>query len=115
MGYYLIHNNNWYRAQDDAAMLHKRMAHWAATVAATNQFLAVRGLPHRLDLAEHFPYQIARARLEGASPGARLALLWEGLRDPAEPNLARRIRDSLRATGQISGAGMGSTAPIGAP
>jgi len=115
LGYYFIHANNWYRAQDDAAMLQKRMAHWDATVAATNQFLTERGQPHRLDLAEHFPYQTARARLQGASPAARLALLWDGLRDPGEPVLARRIRDSMRAIRDVSGTGMDGADPVGAP
>ena len=30
LGFYRIHNNNWYRPIDDAAMLRKRMAHWQA-------------------------------------------------------------------------------------
>ncbi|MEX1660897.1 glycosyltransferase [Thioclava sp. 15-R06ZXC-3] len=112
LGFYLIHANNWYRAQDDAEMLQKRMAHWAATVAASNEFLTAHDLPHRLELDDHFPYQVARARLEGAAPSARLDLLWNGLRDPGEPNLARRIRDCLRAMQQVSSAGMGGADPV---
>jgi glycosyltransferase involved in cell wall biosynthesis len=96
LGFYRIHANNWYRPVDDAPMLRKRMAHWQTTVDATNQFLAERGLPERLSLADHYPYHVALARLDGAGMRTRLGLALEGLRFAGEPNPLRRVRDAVR-------------------
>lgn len=115
LGFYRIHNNQWYRADDDAKMLQKRMAHWKATVSATNRFLRAKGVPIRLDLADHHPYQVAQARLSGAGPGARAQLLLHGLRDLGEPNLLRRARDALRDVQQVSGVGMTGVSPVATP
>lgn len=106
LGFYRIHANNWYRAVDDAAMLQKRMAHWQATLTATNRFLSTHRPDLRVSLEAHLPYQTAHARLHGANPATRLRLLLKGFGDQAEPNLARRIRDALRSAVQISGKGM---------
>jgi len=96
-GCYRIHDNNWFRRADDAAMLRKRMAHWKATVEATNRFLDARGSPYRLSLADHHPYQLAAARLAEPDARSRGQLLLRGLAFGGEPNLPRRIRDTLRA------------------
>jgi len=96
LGFYRIHNNNWYRACDDAAMLRKRMAHWQATVEATNRFLSDRDSPARLRLRDHHPYQLASARLMGVDARTRLKIVIEGLLFTGEPNLLRRTRDALR-------------------
>ncbi|QSY95652.1 glycosyltransferase [Rhizobium bangladeshense] len=96
LGFYRIHNNNWYRPYDDAAMLRKRIAHWKAVVEATNQFLSAHDLAGRLRLGDHYPYQVASARLEGADIRTRFRLAMEGLLFAGEPNLLRRTRDALR-------------------
>ncbi|MDK4736836.1 glycosyltransferase [Rhizobium sp. CNPSo 3490] len=96
LGFYRIHNNNWYRPVDDAAMLRKRMAHWRTVVDATNQFLSAHGLAGRLRLTDHFPYRVASARLEGADARTRFRLGVEGLFFAGEPNLLRRMREALR-------------------
>jgi glycosyltransferase involved in cell wall biosynthesis len=96
LGFYRIHDNNWYREVDDAAMLRKRMAHWQATVEATNRFMAERGLPGRLRMADHHPYHVASARLEGADARTRLRLVVKGAFFAGEPNPLRRMRDALR-------------------
>lgn len=104
-GFYRIHSNNWYRAADDATMLRKRMAHWHATVEATNRFLAARGARERLNLADHLPCQVASAKLDGADAHARIRLALQGLLFAGEPNLLRRLRDVLvtdRALGRIA-------------
>ncbi|MBL0373802.1 glycosyltransferase [Rhizobium sp. KVB221] len=97
LGYYRIHNNNWYRPVDDAPMLRKRMAHWQATVEVTNRFLSDHDMPGRLRLADHYPYRVASARLDGADTRTRLKLAVEGLFFAGEPNLLRRTRDALRS------------------
>ncbi|WP_118138613.1 glycosyltransferase family 2 protein [Oceanicella sp. SM1341] len=97
LGAYRIHANAWFRAEDDAPMLARRVAHWQAVVEETNAFLARRGAPRRLSLADHFPLRLAQARLAGAGPAERLRLLAAGLRDASEPNPLRRARDTLRA------------------
>jgi glycosyltransferase involved in cell wall biosynthesis len=96
LGFYRIHNNNWYREVDDAAMLRKRMAHWQATVEATNRFLAERGLPGRLRMADHHPYHVASARLDGVDARTRLGLVVKGAFFAGEPNPLRRMRNALR-------------------
>lgn len=115
LGFYRIHANQWYRAEDDARMLQKRMAHWKATVDVTERFLRQNRLPWRVNLADHHPYQVAEARLHGVGLGERARLLLHGLRDSGEPNLLRRVRDTLREARQISGAGMESATPIATP
>lgn len=101
LGFYRIHNNAWYRARDDRAMLVKRMRHWRATVEVSNRFLARRGRAERLALSDHFWFQAALARLgDPDAPGA-LRLLLLGLGDPGEPSLLRRLRDSLRAVAAL--------------
>jgi len=106
LGFYRIHNNNWYRAVDDTAMLRKRMAHWRVTVETTNRFLAVHGLPGRLNLSDHYPYRVAAAKLEGADLRTRFGLLLHGFLFAGEPNLLRRVRDALRAIRDVPSAGM---------
>ncbi|MBY5766558.1 glycosyltransferase [Rhizobium leguminosarum] len=96
LGFYRIHNNNWYRPVDDAAMLRRRMAHWQATVEATNRFLSAHDLAGRLRLTDHYPYRVASARLQGADTRTRFRLAVEGLFFAGEPNLLRRTRDALR-------------------
>jgi glycosyltransferase involved in cell wall biosynthesis len=96
LGFYRIHDNNWYRPIDDAAMLRKRIAHWQASVEATNRFLSARHLPGRLRLTDHYPYKVASARLAGVDTYTRLKLAAEGLFFAGEPNLLRRMRDTLR-------------------
>jgi glycosyltransferase involved in cell wall biosynthesis len=102
LGFYRIHANHWYRAADDMAMLRKRMAHWEATVDATNLFLASRKAPRRLRLADHFPYQVASAQLYGVDPSRRLQLALRGLLFAGEPNRLRRMRDVLRSVSNLS-------------
>lgn len=103
LGAYRIHNNNWFRYQVDAPMLRRRMAHWETTVRLTNAFLADRGLPGRLDLADHFPYQAAAARLGLPDAPGRLALLCLGLGDRSEANPLRRVREAARAVRGVNG------------
>lgn len=109
LGFYRIHANNWYRPVDDAAMLRKRMAHWQTTVDVTNQFLAAHAMPARLRMADHHPYHVASAKLEGVDWRARLGLAVDGLFFKGEPDLLRRTRDALRTAIQLPGAeGRGS-------
>ncbi len=96
LGFYRIHNNNWYRPIDDAAMLRKRMAHWQAVVEATNLFLSAHELAGRLDLNDHHPYQVASAKLVGVDTRTRFKIAVGGLFFAGEPNLFRRMRDALR-------------------
>jgi glycosyltransferase involved in cell wall biosynthesis len=96
LGFYRLHgDNNWSR-EVDAAMLGRRMAHWAATVEATNRFLDARGAAGRLSLSDHWHYRLAEAELAGAGPGARLRLALEGLSFAGEPDPLRRLRDAVR-------------------
>lgn len=103
LGYYRIHNNHWYRSVDDAAMLRKRLAHWQSTVETTNQFLADWNLPDRLRLSDHYPYQLATARLNGIDTTSRLKLALKGLLFAGEPSLLRRTRDALRIAYELPG------------
>lgn len=98
---YRIHNNTWFRQQDDKPMLRRRLAHWEDSVAVTNAFLAARGRPERVSVADHFDHGLAAARL--ALPGApgRGALLWRGLLDAGEPKLVRRILQTLRGLAAV--------------
>lgn len=96
LGFYRLHNNNWYRATDDAAMLRRRMEHWLRTVSETNAFMARTGRPARLSLADHLPYQVAAARLQGAALPRKLSLAAKNAGFAGEPNPLRRIRDALR-------------------
>jgi glycosyltransferase involved in cell wall biosynthesis len=96
LGYYRIHNNSWFRHDDDAGMLHRRMVHWEATVGTINRYLNSRGRPEELSLADHHPYHVAAARLSGASLSRRLRLAANGFSFAGEPNLLRRVRDALR-------------------
>ena len=86
LGSYRIHANQWYRARDDAAMLARRAAHWRATVEATNAWLAARGRPERLSLADHHPHRAAAARLAGAGRARAGVARAQG------PRLRRRAR-----------------------
>jgi glycosyltransferase involved in cell wall biosynthesis len=97
LGFYRIHDNNWYRPVDDAPMLQKRIAHWQACVEETNRFLSRRNFPARLRLSDHFPSRVACARLAGVDAPTRFRLLARGLCFSGEPNLLRRTRDALRA------------------
>jgi glycosyltransferase involved in cell wall biosynthesis len=113
LGFYRIHNNNWFRQSDNAATLRKRMAHWRVTLDATNRFLFTHGLAERLRLADHHPYQVAAAMLEGADTLTRLKLGLDGLFFPGEPNLLRRTRNALRTVRELPrpGVGMGLAEP----
>ncbi len=97
LGFYRIHDNTWYRPLDDAAMLRKRMAHWVASIDVMNQFLSSHNLPAPLRLADHYPYQVALAQMEGGNIWSRFELAMQGIAYPGEPNLMRRMRDALRA------------------
>lgn len=108
LGAYRIHQNAWFRATDDAASLRKRMAHWKATVDVTNRWLAGRGRPERLSLADHHPYNVAAARLSGVDARERLALLAQGLRFRGEANLARRARRALAMARSLPPRGAGA-------
>ncbi|EJZ18836.1 glycosyltransferase, partial [Rhizobium sp. Pop5] len=106
LGFYRIHNNNWYRSTEDAATLRRRMTHWQRTVEATNLFLSAHALPARLHLTDHYPYRIASAKLQGADARTRFKLAVEGLFFAGEPNLLRRLRDSLRSARSLSRLGL---------
>ena len=106
LGFYRIHNNNWYRSTEDATTLRRRMTHWQRTVEATNLFLSAHQLPARLHLTDHYPYRIASAKLQGADARTRFKLAVEGLFFAGEPNLLRRTRDSLRAARGLSRLGL---------
>jgi glycosyltransferase involved in cell wall biosynthesis len=96
LGSYRIHQNNWYRDSDDAAMLRRRMQHWRETVELTNAFLDRRGETARLRLDDHLPHRLAAARLDGAGWVERAILLAEALRFSGEPDLLRRWRNAVR-------------------
>ena len=96
LGFYRIHADQWHRRTDDAAMLRRRMAHWATIVDATNGFLAHRGTGGRLRLGDHFPYQVAAARLDGIDMIGRIRLALQGMVFAGEPNPLRRVRDLVR-------------------
>ncbi|MGO7424492.1 glycosyl transferase, partial [Rhizobium ruizarguesonis] len=106
LGFYRIHNNNWYRPTEDATTLRRRMTHWQHTVEATNLFLSAHKLPARLHLTDHYPYRIASAKLQGADARTRFKLAVEGLFFAGEPNLLRRTRDSLRSARGLSRLGL---------
>jgi hypothetical protein len=106
LGFYRIHNNNWYRSSEDAATLRRRMTHWQHTVEATNLFLSAHELPARLHLTDHYPYRVASAKLQGADARTRFKIAVEGLFFGGEPNLLRRTRDSLRAARGLSRLGL---------
>jgi hypothetical protein len=108
LGFYRLHNNNWYRDIDDAPMLRRRMAHWHSTVEQTNNFLSARGAHRAISLADHFPYQVAAARLSGVTARQRLELMVRGLRFGGEPNLLRRSREALHAVSRLPRAGAGA-------
>lgn len=97
LGFYRIHENTWYRSVDDAAMLRKRMSHWIATVDVMNKFLSSNNLPATLRLADHYPYRVALAQMEGGNFRTRFHLAMQGIAFAGEPNLMRRMRDALRA------------------
>lgn len=106
LGFYRLHGgNNWSR-DVDAAVLGRRMAHWKATVEATNRFLDARGVRGRLRMSDHWPYRLAEADLAGAGQVARLRLALEGLTFAGEPDPLRRARDSVRVV-------LGPRAPAG--
>ncbi|WJH37621.1 glycosyltransferase (plasmid) [Aliirhizobium terrae] len=108
LGFYRIHNNNWYRSTDDTAMLKKRMAHWRATLDATNRFLVMHNLANGLRLVDHHPYQVASAMLGGADMLTRLKLGMNGFSFPGEPNFLRRVRDALRTALTLPRSGVGT-------
>ena len=95
LGYYRIHNNAWYRKQDDAKMLARRMDHWEDTVRITNLFLSQEGRSERIDLKDHFDYRAGQFRLRRPGGPGILSLIWHGLTDAGEPNPVRRLRDTL--------------------
>ncbi len=97
LGFYRIHDNTWYRPVDDAAMLRKRMAHWAATIDVMNRFLSSHNPPATLHLSDHYPYQVALAQMEGGGLWTRFQLAMRGIAFAGEPHLMRRMRDALRA------------------
>jgi glycosyltransferase involved in cell wall biosynthesis len=97
LGAYRIHDNAWYRARDDRDMLMRRVAHWQETVRVTNLALTALRLRGQVRLRDHFDHQVAVARLGHPDAPGPLRLLGLGLRNPGEPNLARRLRGTLRA------------------
>lgn len=101
LGFYRIHDNTWYRARDDHAMLTKRMRHWRASVEVSNRFLARHGRPERLALSDHFSFQAAAARIGHPDALSALRLFLLGLSDAGEPSLLRRARDSFRAVAEM--------------
>lgn len=96
LGFHRIHASQWHRQTDDAAMLRRRMAHWATIVDVTNGFLAHRGAGGRLRLDDHFPYRVAAARLDGIDMIGRIRLALQGMAFAGEPNPLRRVRDMAR-------------------
>lgn len=96
LGFYRLHDSNNWSREVDAAMLRRRMAHWTATVEATNRFLDARGAEDRLRLSDHWPYRLAEADLAGAGPVARLRLALDGLAFAGEPDPLRQLRDAVR-------------------
>ena len=96
LGFYRLHDSNNWSRDVDAAVLRRRMAHWTATVEATNRFLDARGARGRLRLSDHWPYRLAEADLAGAGSVARLRLALEGLAFAGEPDPLRRLRDAVR-------------------
>jgi hypothetical protein len=82
-------------------MLRKRMEHWKTTVEEINRFLGARRAHQALHMKDHFPYQIASARLAGAEPLQRLRLAAQGLRFAGEPNFIRRLRDVVREVSSL--------------
>ena len=110
LGCYRIHDNLWYREVEDPAMLRRRMAHWEATVDASNRFLAERGLAGRLEIAAHLPHRLAAARLRGATPRQRLELAAASLAFHGEPNPLRRLRDAIRTARSLPGSHLGAPA-----
>lgn len=96
LGFYRIHNNTWFRQQDDRQMLARRMAHWAATADVTNAFLAERGQSGRLRVTDHLDYQAAALRLGHEGHPGLPRLLWLALTTPGEPNPLRRLRETQR-------------------
>ncbi|WP_375686954.1 glycosyltransferase family 2 protein [Pseudooceanicola sp. LIPI14-2-Ac024] len=96
LGAYRIHQNTWYRSDVDAEALARRITHWEETVRVTNDVLAVRGLPGRLRIEDHFDHAEALARLGRQNAPGPVALALQSLGDPGEPNLLRRARRSLR-------------------
>ncbi len=107
LGFYRQHDNAWFRTEDDAPMLRKRMAHWKATVDATNRFLAARGRTGQLRLADHQPYHVAAARLGGVDLAERLRLVLGELRFGGEPSLLRRVRSALALGRSLPARGAG--------
>lgn len=107
---YRVHQNTWFGAAEDAAALRKRMAHWQATVEATNRWLAARDRPERLRLADHHPYRLAAARLAGVDLRQRAALLAHGLAFAGEANLARRARRALASFRSLPAQGIAEAA-----
>lgn len=97
LGAYRIHDNTWFRPEDDEAMLAKRLAHWDETDSVTNRVLAQRGMTERVSTADHFAYQVAAARLGRPEARGPLGLAWLGLTDAGEPSPIRRLRDTLAA------------------
>ncbi|MFT3973091.1 MAG: glycosyltransferase [Amaricoccus sp.] len=108
LGAYRIHQNAWFRADEDAPMLRKRMAHWKATVDVTNRWLIAQGRPERLSLADHHPYHLAAARLSGVDARERLGLLLAGLAFGGEANLARRAKRALATARSLPSRGAGA-------
>jgi hypothetical protein len=104
LGFYRLHNNNWYRQTDDAPMLRRRMDHWELTIEQTNRFLAGQGSASRVQLSDHYPYQVAAAQLGGVGMMQRLALAAQGVCFQGEPNLLRRFRDVLRTVPNLPAA-----------
>ncbi len=106
LGTYRLHDNAWSRETDDPAMTRRRMAHWAAVVDATNRYFEARGLPSRLDRADHLPLRVAAASLRGATLAERVRIALAGLAFAGEPNPLRRLRDTLRTARQLTGPGL---------
>lgn len=95
LGFYRIHNNAWYRSTVDTATLMRRMEHWENTARITNLFLAREGRAGRVRLSDHFDYRVGQRRLNLPGAPGLVPLLWHGLTDAGEPDVIRRLRDTL--------------------
>ncbi|MBY6004235.1 glycosyltransferase [Salipiger bermudensis] len=98
---YRIHDNAWYRAKDDQAMLSKRMSHWEITAQVTNEVLAARGRDIRVSIEDNFAYQVAAARLGQIGAPGLMSLAFRGLADTGEPNLLRRVKHTMGALADV--------------
>ncbi|TMV66942.1 glycosyltransferase [Thioclava sp. BHET1] len=115
LGNYRIHANSWYRAQDDGAMLGRRIAHWELVLERSNAFLRQEGLPWTLRIEDHLSWRVARTQLARAGALDWMGLAFASMVDEGEPSLPRRLRNGLRYLSRIPiwphSAGLNGSAP----